>query len=53
MPEECPRFDAFTDAHFGLGLRWRKSMFFTGVDFSIAVPFACILFSTGSRVVRK
>lgn len=53
MPEKIPRFDAFIDAHFGLGIRWRRSMFFHGYDISVALPGACIIVSVGKRVVRE
>jgi hypothetical protein len=53
MPEKLPRFDAFWDAHLGLGLRWRRSSFYTGWDFSFAFPGFCVIVSTGARVERS
>lgn len=52
MPEKIPRFDAFFDAHFGIGLRWRRSLFYTGWDFSFAFPFCCVIISTGKERER-
>lgn len=49
MPEKIPRIDAFFDNHFGLGVRWRRSVFFQGWDISIAVPFATLIVSIGRR----
>lgn len=50
MPEKIPHFDIFWDAHFGLGIRWRKSAFFRGVDISLAGPFFCAIVSIGPRL---
>lgn len=53
MPEKVPHFDFFMDEHFGLGVRWRRSSFFTGWDVSLAFPFCCLIVSTGRRRERQ
>lgn len=49
MPEKVPRIDVFFDAHFGIGLRWRRSIFFRGFELSLAMPFCCVIVGVGPR----
>jgi hypothetical protein len=41
------RFEIFCESHFGLGIRWRRSVYYSGYDFSVAFPFFTVVYCSG------